>query len=175
MVEQFFWRILLILLAVFASPVAFSASYYLQMHEMSSFLPYNEIVIGLGLENGIYGVSNIPLMLISAIRGGGVVCAILLLCVSVLILGLYIWWMDKRGKVWLESRRLHKSIMAMDVIFAFILFFAGYVCIKESVISNLYSSIIIFILSMIAMMKFRNKIPLFVYYIFAIVIAYFLL
>lgn len=174
MVEQFFWRIFLILLAVFASPVAFSASYFLQMHELSGFLSQNEILINMGLENVLYGVSNVPLMVISAYQGSGIICALLLLIITMVSLGLYIWWMDKRGKIWLESRRLHKSILAMDVIFAFVLFFAGFVCFKESIVSSLYSSVIIFILSMLVMLKFKNKIPLFVYLVVAIGIAYFL-
>lgn len=175
MVEQFFWKILLIVLAVFASPVAFSASYFLQMHELSGFLSQNEMLVNMGLESILYGVANVPLMVVSAFQGSGLICAALLLVISIVCLGLYIWWMDKRGKIWLESRRLHKSILAMDVIFAFVLFFAGYVSLKESMGSSLYSSVIIFILSLVAMLKFKNKIPLFVYLIIAIGITYFLM
>lgn len=174
MVEQFFWRILILIITCFASSATFSASYYLQMRELSLFLSNNETITFIGLEHFLLGVANIPTLLASSWRGVNIWLAIIWFGLVLVLISGYVWWMDKRGSVWLESRRLHKSRAAMEIIYAFVLIFAFYIILGDCMAVNVYSSLIIFLLSFVVMMRFGRRIPLYIYFIIAITIAYFL-
>lgn len=174
MVEQFFWSVLLLIIVTFASPSAFSASYYLQMQEFRSLLEIDKITAMIGVENFFFGVSNVPILLASFWQSINIWSTLGVLLLVLLILGMYVWWMHKKGKIYLESRRLHKSIAAMEIIFAFVLAFACITSLSQSAQVNIYSTVILFLLSFVCLLRFGRKIPLPVYFIIAIGIAYFI-
>ena len=174
MSEQFFWNLLIIMIAAFASASSFGAGFYLLVNEFQDMFSSFEMTTALGLEHALFGVSNVPVSFVSVWRGNNIYVALIFLVLVIVIVVGYGWWLDRYGKVWLEARRLHKSMAAMLVVFGFVLFYAGYQMLKSGLVINGYSSTIIFLLSLVAMARWKTKIPLVVYFALAAVIVYFI-
>ena len=174
MSEQFFWNLLMIIIAAFGSASSFGAGFYLLVNEFKDIFSSFEMTVALGLEHSLFGVANVPVSFVSLWRGSNLYVALIFLVVVLTIVVGYVWWLDRYGKVWLEARRLHMSMAAMLVVFGFVLFYAGYQMLKSGIAINRYSSTIIFLLSLIAMARWKTKIPLVVYFALATVIVYFI-
>ena len=132
------------------------------------------MITAMGLEHSLFGLANIPMAFVSLWQSCGILVGVIFVVCMFVGVALYGWWLDHSGKVWLEARRLHKTMSAMLVVFGFVLFFAGYEIFKAGLSMNVYSTTIVFIVSLLGMARWKTKIPMIFYFLISAVIVYFI-
>ena len=174
MSESLLFILLILLFTTFADSQIFTATLVLIMSNGEYLLDTLNFYLNVFLNSYLPSVSVIPYLIMSPsyfkdIPIGMMIFILVLVLLTIIGVGYYL---NFRGSFILESRRFHKSMCLMKIIYAMILLSAAIILLNSGIAVSNYSTILIFMIALFAFFKFRIS-PMFIIVI-SLVISYLL-
>lgn len=157
MSESFLFILLILLFTTFADSQIFTASLILIMSNGEYLLDTMNFYLNVFLNSYLPTVSVFPYIVKANTYFKdiplGMVLFIFILTIIIVIAVSY--YLNFRGSFILESRRFHKSVYSMKVIYAMVLLSAAIILLSSGISVSNYSTILIFMIALFAFFKFH--------------------
>lgn len=174
MSEALFYIILILVCVTFSQKSVTLAAYIAMLinggYISSSINFYLSIFVSVFFSN----VSILPMIMLAPEYFYGVnwIGALFVLFCFFVVSFIGNWIMSLRNSIILDSRRFHKSVSAMKIIFGMIVFYTAIMLLEIGFSVSNYATIFIFVLSLVAFFRFKINPTIIIF--FALVITYFL-
>lgn len=174
MSEFLLFVLLILIFTTFADSQILTAALILIMSNGEYLLDSLKFYINVFLNSYLPTVSIFPYLIMSPTYFRDIsigMMLFILVLVIIIIIGVN-YYLNYRGSFVLESRRFHKSMCLMKIIYAMVLLSAAVILIQSGISVSNYSTILIFMIALFAFFKF-NISPMFIIVI-SLVVSYLL-